>query len=69
VSEQKTMRVRIAVAVDSRGLWSAYGCNNLPTETAIKFVQDDLGRLGFVSFIEAEVPIPEQTIEGTVVDG
>lgn len=68
----KTVRVRIAVAVDASGKWhsSASGCgegnsDEERAEWAQEFLDSNLPQA--VYFVEADVPIPEpQTIEGEV---
>ncbi len=65
----KTVRVRIAVAVDGYGCWEASKwedndrCNTHEVLEAMGFTRGQR----VVHFIEADVPLPEpQTIEGEV---
>ncbi|HYE70361.1 MAG TPA: hypothetical protein VD932_02435 [Aquabacterium sp.] len=73
----KTVRVRIAVAVNERGYWSSCGCgapedkpstarDRIMAEAALDELPSEGGEN--VVFIEADVPVPEpKTIEGTVI--
>lgn len=57
-SEQKTVRVRIAVAVDKDGDWRAWG----DVEEVVVFGGEAL------HWVEADIPLPQpQTVEGEVV--
>ena len=79
MSEQRTVRVRIAVGVLPSGEWSAGGASGAVqdawnTQTPEGLVRDDLshleGHLGmqFV-WVEADIPLPQPvTVEGTVSD-
>lgn len=64
----KTVRVRIAVAVNERGEWHAFGGDfedDWAMDEAVANVSEDV-RVA-EHFIEADVPIPEpSTIEGQV---
>lgn len=70
------IKVRIAVALDERGVWCAYGCSTgsgrqASDEAMEQSVTDMLdtsrGRCG-VHYVEAELPVPEPvTVVGTVV--
>lgn len=68
--EPKTIRVRIAVAVDSRGHWNAAGVSGSGSDDLMRAaVLDDelLGGEAVVHFIEATIPLPESvTVEGEV---
>ena len=76
MSETKTVRVRIAVAVDERGKAVAAG-GNIPDKDAERMLEDwgmleaweSSARLRFC-WVEADVPLPEPrvdpVIEGTV---
>lgn len=64
----KTVKVRIAVAVDDTGRWQASGWRNQKDSdamaTAIEFL-DSTPEARY--FIEAELLVPEvQTIQGTI---
>ena len=72
----KTKRVRIAVAMNSDGVWCASGMAGESDKTAILNsryeVQDVEGdEHALITFIEADIPIPEhhesETVEGEVV--
>lgn len=65
----KTVRVRIAVAVDEKCQWKAYGHWNAfdvdMTQQANLYVR----HRQHVVFVEADVPVPESpVIEGEVVN-
>lgn len=69
----KTVKVRIAVAVDPEGKWQAHGWQPRPdhVQRDAKFMQDtareDLEYGEAMYWIEAELPVPEaQTVQGTV---
>jgi hypothetical protein len=61
--KQKTVRVRIAVAVLESGKWQACGGHNnndkQSSEAALRNTADYTNRNRIVHFIEAEVPVPE----------
>lgn len=60
----KTVKVRIAVAVDPSGQWTAAGWPNM--EHVDMCAVDDLGPGESYFWVEAELPIPEiTTVEGT----
>ncbi len=66
----KTVRVRIAVAVDSEGNWDTHGLNcGIPhCDAFLARVASQKLNGARVSFIEADVPLPEEiTAEGKVV--
>lgn len=76
--KRETVRVRIAVAVDQAGNWSAYGAT-AETERSMRFtasdsravhdVVEDFGNETVEAFhwVEADIPLPvAQTIQGTV---
>lgn len=64
----KTVRVRIAVAVDADGKWCSAGwvdSDDSLEQTALDGL--DSARPTVVHFIEADVPMPEPTtVEGSV---
>ena len=72
----KTVRVRIAVAVDEKGQYQVDGWDGATDDKvivakAIDYLIDPEGCIR-VSFIEADVPMPlpqSTTIEGEVSDG
>lgn len=72
MSEPKTVRVRIAVAVTSEGKWTAGG-DDLADPVSLRRVCLEIlsvfRRPTVVHWIEADVPLPlePQTIQGTVV--
>ena len=63
-SKGKTVRVKIAVAVNSDGSWRAMGSNeahpNESSRSAIKTLPH--GVACTVNFIEANIPLPEPSI-------
>ena len=63
-----TARVRVVVAVDSEGKWSAVGASHFNDDDARECCYiDDLGTHLAYHWIEADVPIPApQTILGKV---
>lgn len=68
MSTQKTVKVRILVAVDSKGEWSAYGYtnNDEATNHECLWLEGMDGREAYY-WVTAEVPIPEtKEIEGKV---
>lgn len=66
-----TVRVRIAVAVDANGSWTANGWLDGPDNAVIAECISHVGRRPAVCWIEADVPLPlaPQTIRGQVSDG
>lgn len=66
----KTIRVRIAVAVSATGRWGADGSNSdkdgQSEATALELI--DFEHPNRVTFVEADVPLPEEqaTVEGEV---
>lgn len=66
----RTVRVRIAVAVNAAGKWNVYGCSGSSdkemVDMALEFL--DEGELDeVVHFVEADVPLPvNQTVAGEV---
>ena len=81
MAEPKTVRVRVAVAVDEEGNTATSTAITAASEKPERFDAEAIeevaetmiahyGGGGRVHFIEADIPIPEpQTIEGKVVDG
>ena len=55
----RTVKVRIAVAVDSEGNWSACGWNDAAEDMLLNPVLDTLGPVSMWRWITAELPIPE----------
>jgi len=75
MSEKKTVRVRIAVAVTASGNWVADGWTDpiggeaTLRDAAFKYLERKDDEAFHVVWIEATVPIPtEATIEGSVTD-
>ena len=63
----KTVRVRIAVAVNKDGRWATYCFSGNSDATNIRNAFDNSPRGALISFIEADLPVPEaETIEGEV---
>lgn len=55
----KTVKVRIAVAVDPDGKWAAHGWPEQDDETAFELVVDDLKHGEYRYFLTAELAVPE----------
>lgn len=55
----KTVKVRIAVAVDPKGYWKAIGWPDLKDDEAAGYAAKLCDRGEVVSFVTAELPIPE----------
>jgi len=69
MSEPKTVRVRIAVAVSDNGVWAVAKGDSYKNakEWALEFLPPNRGVTEAVHFIEADIPLPvSQTIEGEV---
>lgn len=70
----KTVRVRIAVAVNRAGRWNATGwrfCDDpMPDDELMAMASEGLDTIGErITFIEADVPMPEDAaIEAEVVE-
>lgn len=71
---KRTIRVRIAVAVDDRGWWNAEGWGHHESEKPSDGVLAGaarralLNRASVVHFVEVELPVPEsETFQGAVV--
>lgn len=67
----RTVRVRIAVAVNARGKWCAYGDSGSCDEAAEGEAHIGLGSPRASSFVwvEAAVPVPEEAVvQGEVSD-
>lgn len=63
----KTVKVRIAVAVDSSGNWSASGWKGASDDYAVSDVIDTVGECVSLFWVTAELPVPEMpTVAGTV---
>lgn len=64
--EQKTVRVRIAVAIGDDGQWNCCGWRGCADEDARGIASDTLESEQFViHWVEADIPVPQpQTIEG-----
>lgn len=69
-TKRKTVKVRIAVAVDERGNWSGFGWPTVREHEMLTDAlnSDDLGGVRHALIIEADVPLPlpPQTIKGKV---
>lgn len=64
----RTVRVRIAVAVDAEGKWAASGWKD-GGDKCKDFIADDLGDPYRIVWVEADVPLPaETTVKGEVVE-
>lgn len=55
----KTVKVRIACAVDSDGCWAAHGWLGAPDKTAVECSVEVLREGERVYWLTAELPIPE----------
>ncbi len=68
----KTVKIKVAVAVDPEGGWMASGWsdrNGEPVEEAMENCIDDFGGNEAKYWLEAELPIPkEMTVQATVVE-
>jgi len=65
----RTVRVRIAVAVNENGDWHCYPCHHEGDEVAATEAWANVGTTNAMTscFIEADVPIPEETtVDGRV---
>ena len=66
----KTIKIKIAVAIDASGKWSASGwgvenkpCKDVPMDIAVEGVKEGGRRY----WVEAEIEVPEElTIQGEV---
>ena len=67
---QRTTRVRILVAVDPAGNWSAFGAIGYDeADDARNIYIDDLKEGERYYWVEADVPVPEiETVAGRVVE-
>jgi hypothetical protein len=69
------MRVRIAVAVDATGLWSAaghcsYETNDEAAQAALDYLPQESSPTRHIVWVKAEVPLPSHnTIKGIVETG
>ena len=60
MAESKTVKVRIAVAVDHTGAWSSRGwSHHTDPEKLKRYAADDLKLNPAFYFVTAELPIPE----------
>lgn len=64
----RTVRVRIAVAIDASGAWSACGGTHCTgDEDAREWLYlEDLKEGEHYYWVEADVPVPSNEIEGTL---
>lgn len=66
---QRTVRVRIAVAVCADGNWVSEGSRGMSDDSAARYLGDFLNAPGPLHFIEADIPLPTSvTVEGEVVE-
>jgi hypothetical protein len=64
----KTIKVRIALAVDKNGKYAASGYSNQKDADAFSFIVDDLESGEARYFVEVEVPLPAvEVVKGEVV--
>lgn len=67
MSKPRTVRVRIAVAVDSESKWYPGGGGGVSDSDAIELAIDGLSARAAITFVEADVRLPEiETVEGEV---
>jgi len=75
MASQERVRVRIAVAIDDTGLWSAVGnCAYEDDQEAIDAANDYLPSESSpcrqVVWVEADIPVPDsEVVEGKVIGG
>ena len=63
----ETVRVKVAVAIDDEGSWSAYGDDGLTGPEAASEARDFNKSESVIYFIEASIPMPvSKTGEGEV---
>lgn len=64
----RTVRARIAVAVDHNGRWSACGGSILSgdEETRAAVFVDDLADGEVFHWVEADIPVPEKIASGVI---
>lgn len=55
----KTVKIRIAVAVDPSGDWNAYGGGSMKDKDAMEFATEVLSNGEARYFLTAELPVPE----------
>ncbi len=67
-NQTRTIRVRILVAVDSKGQWVSHGASGQNDATKRYWiVTEGLGERVAYRWVEADVPVPaEVTVEGDV---
>lgn len=73
MAEPRTVRVRVAVAVDERGAWWSSG-NNYMSEprryrSALSSMQSRRGKHVRVHWIEADLPLPTEPEVAASVEG
>ena len=63
----RTVRVRIAVAVDPDGGWSAWGGSGVKDHVSMSYATDGVGEGEARHWVEADLPVPEShTVQGVV---
>jgi hypothetical protein len=71
MAETRTQRVRILVAIDDGGRWSAIGASTMPDDQCREWIVID-GLSNHLSYywVEAEVPLPTTppTIDGVATE-
>ena len=63
------VRVRIAVAMDYEGGWSAFGHFEEGNTSSLLVAKEGLSETAAVYWVEASLPIPGQHVEGEVFEG
>lgn len=61
-------RVRIAVAMDYQGAWSAFGHHEENDVSSLLLAKDALNETAAVYWVEADLPLPGQCVEGSVLE-
>ncbi len=64
---ERTVRVRIAVAVDDDGDWQAFGGSGYADHKLSEYVKARVGQQHSMHWVEAELPVPQvRTVRGEV---
>jgi hypothetical protein len=69
MSEQKTVRVRILLAVETSGEWSAFGGQPDGPDSPELLWGGTLGPYATLHWIEADVPVPVPVAELPAISG
>ena len=68
MTEQKTIKVRIAVAVNDGGEWNAAGWDSATNADAAECAMDPLEGSTVVHYVTAELPVPVACEVAAVVE-